>query len=106
VKARFLIPETRRLVRLLFAQRKVPDRTLRWSRARELGVYLKGCVDGTRHYVWSWRDPVPMGVDNLVVLGRLWKMSGARLSRAFNFSSAKPALSDDTNASVQVSKVH
>ena len=71
VKSRFLIPETRRLLRLLFAQRRIPDRTLRWSRAGELGAYVKGCVDGTRHYVWSWRDPAPMLVDIAFVLRRI-----------------------------------
>jgi predicted ATP-grasp superfamily ATP-dependent carboligase len=70
VRARLMVPETYRLLRILFAQRRIPDRTLRFSRLREVSAYLKGFADGTRYYVWSWRDPMPFFVDIAAVVGR------------------------------------
>jgi predicted ATP-grasp superfamily ATP-dependent carboligase len=70
LRARMMVPETRRLLRVLFAQRRIPDRTLRFSRVREAGTYLRGFADRTRHYVWSWHDPAPFVIDTLFVLRR------------------------------------
>jgi predicted ATP-grasp superfamily ATP-dependent carboligase len=70
LRARMMVPETRRLLRVLFAQRRIADRSLRFSRGRELAAYLSGFADRTRHYVWSWRDPGPFVVDSWFVLRR------------------------------------
>ena len=71
MRCRFMIAETRRLLRILFARRSIPDRSLRFSKVRELGSYLKGFVDGSRYYVFSWRDPLPFLADMLFVLRRI-----------------------------------
>jgi hypothetical protein len=70
LRARMMVPETRRLLRVLFAQRRIPDRSLRFSRVREAGAYLRGFADRTRHYVWSWGDPGPFVVDTWFVMRR------------------------------------
>jgi predicted ATP-grasp superfamily ATP-dependent carboligase len=70
VRCRFMIAETRRLLRILFARRSIPDRSLRISKTGALGSYLKGFVDGSRYYVFSWRDPLPFLADMAFVLRR------------------------------------
>lgn len=53
-KARYFIPETRRMLRILRTGEAE-------GRARALLSWLTGGLDpNTRHYVWSWRDPGPM----------------------------------------------
>lgn len=60
--ARFFIPETRRMLRILRtgeAEGRMPALT----------SWLLGGLDpNTRHYVWSWRDPGPFVRDMLNVL--------------------------------------
>ena len=75
LRCRFMIAETRRLFRILFARRTIPDRTLRFSKLGELGSYLKAFVDGSRYYVFSWRDPLPFLADMLFVLRRAGRAS-------------------------------
>ena len=81
VRCRFMIAETRRLLRILFARRSIPDRSLHVSKSGALGSYLKGFVDGSRYYVFSWRDPLPFFADMLFVLRRAGEASLAWLPR-------------------------
>ncbi len=53
-KARFFIPETRRMLRIVRTGEAE-------GRMRALMSWLTGGLDPTvRHYVWSWRDPGPL----------------------------------------------
>ncbi|HEX8401243.1 MAG TPA: carboxylate--amine ligase [Allosphingosinicella sp.] len=79
LRCRFMIAETRRLCRILFARGSIPDRNLRFSGLRELGLYLKGFVDGSRYYVFSWRDPLPFFADMLFVARRAVEAAGSML---------------------------
>ncbi|HEX8443985.1 MAG TPA: carboxylate--amine ligase [Allosphingosinicella sp.] len=81
LRCRFMIAETRRLLRILFARRSIPDKSLRFSRLRELASYVAGFVDGSRYYVFSWRDPLPFFADMLFVLRRVGEASLAWLPR-------------------------
>jgi predicted ATP-grasp superfamily ATP-dependent carboligase len=85
VRCRFMIAETRRLLRILFARRSIPDRSLRISKAGAVGSYLKGFVDGSRCYVFSWADPLPFLADMAFVIRRA---SGGWLPKPRNNSSA------------------
>lgn len=72
IRCRFMIPETKRLLRLLFQQNRVPDRQLRWHRGAELFGYLRDFVRPDMHYfVFEWRDPMPF-------LRDLWAMARRR----------------------------
>lgn len=77
LRCRFMIAETRRLLRILFALRHIPDRSLRFSKLREVGGFLAGFLRKPRYYVFSWRDPLPFLVDLFFILRR----AGAGLSR-------------------------
>jgi predicted ATP-grasp superfamily ATP-dependent carboligase len=70
VRCRFMVAETRRLVRILLARRAIPDRSIHFSRSRELGSFIGGFVDGSRYYVFSWRDPLPFLADIAFILRR------------------------------------
>ena len=72
VRCRFIIPETKRLFRLLFQQKMVADKSLKFNRAEELISYLlefvrpRGC-----YYVFQWRDPMPVFTDAIQNARRL-----------------------------------
>ncbi|MUI13304.1 carboxylate--amine ligase [Massilia dura] len=60
LRCRFMIPETKRLARLLFQPGAVADRKLTFSRAGELAGYLRDFLrPSTRYYLFTWSDPVP-----------------------------------------------
>ena len=64
VRARYMIPETRRLFAILFRPRAIADRSIAFSRARTLGAYLGGFLrprDG--YFVWDRADPRPFFAD-------------------------------------------
>lgn len=53
-RARFFIPETRRMVRIMRTAEAE-------GRRRAFTSWLLGGLDpATSHYVWSWRDPLPL----------------------------------------------
>lgn len=63
-QCRFLVPDTRRLLRILFAPRLIADRSLRWQRGRELWRYLAYPIGQRRgHYVFRGSDPLPCLAD-------------------------------------------
>ncbi|MBB3223827.1 carboxylate--amine ligase [Pseudoduganella umbonata] len=60
LRCRFMIPETKRLARLLFQPGAVADRKLVFSRAGELFGYLRDFLrPSTRYYLFTWSDPAP-----------------------------------------------
>lgn len=64
LRCRFMIPETKRLLRILFAREKIADKTLHFSPLRELCTYLMDFVRAdSRYYVFEWRDPAPFFAD-------------------------------------------
>jgi predicted ATP-grasp superfamily ATP-dependent carboligase len=71
VRCRYMLPETKRLLRILFAQHKIPDRKLRFARGAELGGYLLDFVrPGSRYYVFDTRDPAPFFSDLKQMAGK------------------------------------
>jgi predicted ATP-grasp superfamily ATP-dependent carboligase len=63
-RARFMIPETRRLIRVLFQRGKIADPFFRATPLRDLASYLWSLVDPkTRGYVWRWSDSGPFIAD-------------------------------------------
>lgn len=78
VRCRYMIPETRRLLRILFAQHKIADKTLRFQRLPELGAYLFDFLrPGSRYYVFSVADPRPFFSD----IGQMIGKASAALTR-------------------------
>ena len=64
LRARYMIPETRRLIRLLFGRGEIADPFFRPRPLRDLAVWLLGFVDPrTRYYVFSPSDPGPFVAD-------------------------------------------
>ena len=61
LRCRYLVPETRRLLRVIFGRSAIPDRSLKLSPARELLRYVAGFFG--RHYVFAAKDPLPFLAD-------------------------------------------
>ena len=83
VRCRFMVPETKRLLRILFGQSKIKDKTIRFRRLPELAGY---CLDfvrpSSRYYVFEANDPKPFVNDVRNMLGKALK--GARSRRLGN----------------------
>jgi predicted ATP-grasp superfamily ATP-dependent carboligase len=96
LRCRFMIPETKRLLRILFRQSAIADRTLVFRRLPELGVYLADFIrPQTRYYVFQLKDPMPLLCDIGQTLGALWRKVFRR--SAANQASA-PAAGGDRGA--------
>ncbi|HEU4373353.1 MAG TPA: hypothetical protein VFS02_07680 [Telluria sp.] len=66
LRCRFMIPETKRLLRILFQQDRIADKNVSFARLPELLTYLVDFVrPGTCYYVFEWRDPAPFFADLL-----------------------------------------
>lgn len=64
LRCRFMIPETKRLFRILFQPHLIQDHSLRFSRVRELARFVADFIrPGTRYYVFSLSDPMPFFAD-------------------------------------------
>ncbi len=64
VAARYMLPETRRLARVLWGRDRIGDPAFRAAPISDLADYLtRGFRPGQRHYVWSWRDQGPFWRD-------------------------------------------
>jgi len=64
VTARLMVPETRRLWRVLAQPRRIPDPSFRRTPWRDLAGYLAGFLNpAMRYYVFSARDPRPFLTD-------------------------------------------
>lgn len=85
VRCRYMLPETKRLLRIMFAQHKIPDRKLRFGRGAELAGYLLDFVrPGSHYYVFDTRDPAPFFSD-------LKQMAGKALAPLLRKRRAAPA---------------
>lgn len=64
LRCRFMVPETKRLFRILFQPHLIQDHSLHYSRTRELARFIADFMrPGTRYYVFSLRDPLPLFAD-------------------------------------------
>lgn len=74
MRCRFMVPETKRLVRVLFAQHRIADKTLVFHR---LPALIGFCADflrpSSRYYVFDIRDPWPFFTDIRQMLGKGWQ---------------------------------
>jgi len=74
LRCRFMVPETKRLLRILFGQHKIKDKTVRFPRLPALAGY---CLDfvrpSSRYYVFELRDPQPFLNDLRAMLGKALK---------------------------------
>ena len=69
LRCRFVIPDTRRLLTVLFNPKAVQNRHLRLSRWSELRDFLVDFVrPRARYFVFRWRDPLPALADLAGVL--------------------------------------
>lgn len=74
IRCRFMVPETKRLLRILLQQNKIADRKLRFARLPELFGYLVDFLRlGSRYYVFTWRDPRPFFGDVAQMLGKAFR---------------------------------
>lgn len=86
VRCRYMVPETKRLARILFAPHKIPDRQLAFKRGPELLSYLADFVrPHSRYFVFDRHDPQPFLED---IKQMLSKVVGKR--------AAKPAAAPPT----------
>jgi predicted ATP-grasp superfamily ATP-dependent carboligase len=73
VRCRYMVPETKRLARVLFAAHKIPDRSLAFKRVPELLSYLADFVRPRSHYfVLDRNDPQPFLRDIQQILGKVF----------------------------------
>jgi len=60
VRCKFLLPDLKRLWRLLRHPELIQDRSLRFDRLSELAGFVVFLIDPrSRYYVFSWTDPMP-----------------------------------------------
>lgn len=71
IRCRYMVPETKRLLRILFGQQHIADKTLAFRRLPELLGY---CIDfvrpGSSYYVFALHDPRPFFSDLGQMLGK------------------------------------
>lgn len=83
IRCRFMIPETKRLLRILFQQGQISNRMVAFHRVPELLAYLADFVrPGTRYYVLQLGDPGPLLRDVIQAFGRLRRAPPAPLPAA------------------------
>ncbi|MDB5714973.1 MAG: ATP-grasp domain protein [Sphingomonadales bacterium] len=74
LRARYMIPETRRLLRLLFQRSAIADPQFRARPGRDLFDYATGFLrPDTRYYVWRLDDPGPLWRDVCNIFRKLWR---------------------------------
>jgi predicted ATP-grasp superfamily ATP-dependent carboligase len=76
VRCRYMVPETKRLARILFAPHKIPDRKVSFRRVPELLSYLADFVrPHSRYFVYDRRDPQPFWSDIGQMVDKVLKRS-------------------------------
>jgi predicted ATP-grasp superfamily ATP-dependent carboligase len=61
LRCRYMVPETKRLMRILFRQKHIANRALSFARGRELISYLADFFrPSTRYFVFQFADPMPL----------------------------------------------
>jgi predicted ATP-grasp superfamily ATP-dependent carboligase len=64
LRARYIIPETKRLIRIWFAPHLIENKNLRFRPINELFGYVTDFIrPSTRYFVFRWRDPRPLIAD-------------------------------------------
>jgi len=82
VRCRYMLPETKRLLRILLAPHRIADKKLHFRPLPELGNYLLDFVrPGMRYYVFELKDPGPFFSDLWQMLKKAGGMLAARLPR-------------------------
>ena len=75
--ARYMVPDTRRLLRVLLGAGAIADPTFRVRRWRELLAYVGGFLDPRgRYYVAALRDPGPLWRDALSMARKALRLGG------------------------------
>lgn len=68
----FWIPETKRLLRLLFRPGAIGDPFFRYSRLGEVAAYFRYLLSPrTRFYIFSWNDPRPFLAETAALIGKI-----------------------------------
>ena len=84
LQARYMIPETRRLLRVLRGSNGIADPFFRCTPWRDLARYVLGFFEPSmRYYVFSWRDPGPFFTDLSGVVAKASR-SGYHWLRSWN----------------------
>lgn len=79
VRCRFMVPEVKRLLRILFGQHRIADKTLVFRRLPALAGFCADFVrPGSRYYVFDLRDPKPFFADIGQMLGKGWRSIKSR----------------------------
>jgi len=64
LRCRYMVPETKRLFRILFQPHLISKHTIHFNRTQELARFVADFMRlGTRYYVFSLRDPMPFFMD-------------------------------------------
>ncbi|MEO7493619.1 MAG: hypothetical protein ABIT83_02700 [Massilia sp.] len=97
MRCRFMVPETKRLARILFQQGAIADRNVSFKRVPELLEYLVDFVrPSTRYYVFSLRDPAPFFADVGQTMSTVFRKLLGRKSAA-----VKPVAIDEAETSLK-----
>lgn len=76
LRARYMVPDTRRLLRMLFGAGAIADPAFPVRRWRELAAYVAGFLDPrVRYYVGTLRDPGPLCRDALSMARKALRLS-------------------------------
>jgi hypothetical protein len=78
LRCRYMVPETRRLLRVTIGRRAIADPGLRFSPGREALRYLTGFF-GSRFYVLRLSDPLPFIADLAFMAREALRSAAARL---------------------------
>ncbi|MEA3639811.1 MAG: hypothetical protein VBE63_07690 [Lamprobacter sp.] len=79
VRCKFLLPDLKRLLRILFQQGQIQDKTLRFNRVRELFAFIAFFFNPRhRYYVMSLVDPGPWVADAGVLIRRGLRISTSK----------------------------
>jgi predicted ATP-grasp superfamily ATP-dependent carboligase len=90
LRCRYMVPETRRLLRVTLGRRSIPDRNLRFNTRRELLHYLGGFA-GSHYYVFRWADPLPFLADLAFMAREAVRAAAAKLRPRGKASASRPA---------------
>lgn len=72
VRCKFLLPDFKRLWRILFHPELIQDRRLRFDRTSEIAGFMCFLIDPrSRYYVFAWTDPMPFVAELRHFAGRL-----------------------------------
>lgn len=83
VRCRYMVPETKRLARILFAPGKIADKTLKFGKLSEFAGYVTDFMrPGSRYYVFELADPKPFFSDIVQMLRKASGVVGRRLLRS------------------------